>query len=229
VRVALLACCAILAGSGCTAVQQNPSADGIGLTTGSADVEHGVLSLVVDGATTVIEEYTRSERVLEGIVRPHGAGAKFGWARYRVELGPAGDAQRAVLELGRRSDESRPVRTWTVSIGDGEVIETSSDGTIRRVAAARPVVPFFPPSMVMFHEAIRQAHRFRASRGRAGVLVYPMASSGEAHPVTIEWPAPDTAAVSYNSGLPILYAVDTRGRLLGSRGRDGRHVVARLR
>jgi hypothetical protein len=219
----------MVVGFGCAPPQQKPSADSVEAPPGSADVERGVLGFVADGDTTVIEEYTRSSRTLEGIVRPQVPGAKFGWARYRVEFGPSGGAERAVLELGRRGDESAAVRTWTATLRGGQVVEASTAGTTTRVPAAGLVVPVFAPSMAMFNEAIRQAHRLRSSRGRAEVLIYWMASSGEMHPVTIEWRARDTVAVSYAPGRVGFYTVDTRGRVMGTRDRDGQPIVVRLR
>jgi hypothetical protein len=159
-------CWAIVGGLACAGPPQRSTADSTVATTASVDIERGVLGYVHEGDTTLIEEYTRTARTLEGIVRPQVQGAKFGWARYRVELGPSGTAERAVLEIGRRSDESKPVRTWTATIGGGQVLETSSDGRTTRVAAAGSVVPFFPPSIAMFHEAVRQAHRSTGARGR---------------------------------------------------------------
>jgi hypothetical protein len=194
-------------------------------------VERGVLGFVHEGDTTVIEEYTRTANALEGIVRPQVPGAKFGWARYRVEFGPSGNAERAVLQLGRRSDESTPVRTWTVTIVGREVVEVSGGDTTRRRRADRGVVPLFPPSMAMFLEVIRQAHRQRgAGRGRTDVPIFDFPGSGEIHHATVEWPARDTAAVSYYGGPVTLYAVDARGRALSARDpREGRYVIFRLR
>ena len=229
-RAASLVGCVLYAALGCAAPRQGrPAESGVTGVSAPAEVERGVLGYVHEGDTTVIEEYTRTARMLEGIVRPQVQGAKFGWARYRVELGPSGAAERAVLEIGRRSDESKPVHTWTATIRGREVVEVSTQGLSNRVSVSETVVPLFAPSMAMFHEAIRQTHRLSGSRGRASVLVYFMASSGELDPVTIEWPASDTAAVRHSSGPATLYVVDTRGRLLGSRGQDGRHLVVRLR
>jgi hypothetical protein len=212
--------CALASALGCVAPLPAP-----------AGVERGVLGFLYEGDTTVIEEYTRSANVLEGIVRPQGRGAKFGWARYRVELGPSGNAERAVLQLGRRSDESTPVRTWTVTIAGTEVVEVSGGDTTRRRRADRGVVPLFPPSMAMFHEVIRQAHRQRgAGSGRTDVPIFDFPGSGEIHHATVEWPARDTAAVSYYGGPVTLYAVDARGRVLSARDpRDGRHLMVRVR
>ena len=90
--------CALSAAVGCVTPRQMPPA---GSAAAASDtVERGVLGLVADGDTTVIEGYTRTARVLEGVVRPHVRGAKFGWARYRVEFGPSGDAERAILDVG---------------------------------------------------------------------------------------------------------------------------------
>jgi hypothetical protein len=217
---------------GCAAPQQ-PS-EGKRASTpaaATAEPERGVLGFVYEGRdTTVIEEYTRTATALEGIVRPQGTGAKFGWARYRVEFSPARDAERAVLELGRRGDESKPVRTWTAMIGGGEVIETSSDGRTRRVPISGSVVPLFPPSMAMFQEAIRRTHPLSSTRARADVQIFPLASNAEPHTVTVQWIARDTAAVSYHGGPRTHYAVDLSGRVLSVIDpRDGRNRLVRLR
>jgi hypothetical protein len=219
-RPVLLVSYALSAALGCAAPQPQP------------DVERGVLGYVHDGDTTVIEEYTRTATTLHGVVRPQIPGAKFGWARYRVEFSPSGDATRAELAVGPygTGPESEPRRVWTTTIGNGEIIEVSTAGTIERVRAAGAVVPLFPPSMAMFNEAIRRTHRLSATRGRADVLIYSLASDGELHSATVQWLARDTAAVSYHGGPPLHYAVDAGGRVLSvTDPRDGRHISVRLR
>ena len=216
----------------CSSPPQRSSAEG-SASTGSRpeELERGVLGLVAGNDTTVIEEYTRTHSTLQGIVRPQIRGAKFGWARYRVEFSPPGRAERATLAMGRRNDEATVVGTWTVTIVGRQVTEVESRGGSSRVTAADgPVVPMFPPSMAMFNEVIRLAHQSGA-RGRTEVHVYPMASSGEVRTATVEWLAPDTAAVSYYGGPATHYAVDRRGRVLDvwdPRGIEGRHRVVRL-
>ena len=81
--------------------------------------------------------------------------------------------------------------------------------------------------MAMFHEVVRRAHRRRSDRTE--VLAYPMASSVEPHTYTVEWPTADTAAVRLRDGPATLYAVDPRGRLVGTRNRGGGGYVIRLR
>jgi hypothetical protein len=215
-----LLCCALAAALGCAAPQSKP------------DVERGVLGYVPDGDTTVIDEYTRTATTLQGVVRPQIPGAKFGWARYRVEFGPSGDATRAELAVGPygTGPESEPRRVWTTTIGNGEIVEVSTAGTTTRARAAGPVVPLFPPSMAMFNEVIRRTHRLSATRGRADVLIYPLASGGELHSATVQWLARDTAAVSYHGEPPVHYAVDSRGRVLSAtHPREGRQIMVRLR
>ncbi len=214
---------------GCANPRQTPSEESGAAATAPAaadSVERGALGFVHEGDTTVIDEYTRTATVLEGVVRPQVAGAKFGWARYRVEFGASGDAERAVLELGRRGtspESSPPGGTWTVTIRDGQVEEVGPNGERRRVRADAPVIPLFSPSMAMFLEVPRRAHRGRSAGGRMRLLVYPLASNGVFWPVIAEWPAPDTVAVRYEGRAPRFYAVDPRGRVLGMR--NDRDVV----
>jgi hypothetical protein len=231
-RPVSLLCCALAAALGCAAPQPAPTTESTGGGSAGA-VERGVLGFVYEGDTTVIEEYTRTADVLEGVVRPQIRGAKFGWARYRVEFGPSGDAKRAELALGPygTGPKSAPRTTWTVTIGDSEIVEVSTAGTTRRVPAAGVIMPLFAPSMAMFHEVIRRTHRLGATRGRTKVLIYPLASNGQPHSVTVAWVARDTVTVSYHvDGPPTYYAVDSRGRVLSARDPTGRrHPVVRLR
>jgi hypothetical protein len=173
----------------------------------------------------VIEEYTRTATTLEGIVRPRVAGAKFGWARYRVEFGPSGYTERAVLEMGRRGDEATVQGAWTATIRAGEFVEVGPRGETRRVSVDAPVIPIFGPSMAMFHEAVRRAHREGTAGRRIRLLVYHLATNGLMNPVTAERLAPDTVAISYEGRAPRLYVVDPQGRVLSTRNGD----VVRLR
>jgi len=197
---------------------------------GEVVAERGTLGFVHEGDTTVIDEYTRTATALEGIVRPQVAGAKFGWARYRVEFGPSGEATRAVLELGRRGtrvETSAPGGTWTATVRDSEVVEVDMWGKARRVPVDAPTIPLFPPSIAMSDEVVRWAHRQRTAGGRKRLLIFPMASNASIWTVHAEWPAPDTVAIIYEGQRPLFYAVDPRGRVIGMR--DGRNVVVRLR
>jgi hypothetical protein len=237
-RESLRWCALSAAAIGCVTPHARPSTEGTATAADSS--ERGTLGFVFQGDTTVIEEYTRTRTTLSGIVRPRVRGAKFGWARYRVELAPSGDAERVVLEIGRRGNASTPVRTWTATISGDEVVERADSGTTRRVSTGRPVVPVFGPSMAMYLEVIRRSHRPDGRRAPTEAVIYLLAGSGQHYRVRVEWPAPDTAAVSSEYSAPspaggsqytppILYAVDARGRVLFSGHTDGRSHVVRLR
>jgi hypothetical protein len=230
-RSSLLLPVALLAALSCATPHARPAADTAGVGP-AADVERGVLGFLYEGDTTVIEEYTRTARTLEGIVRPQLAGAKFGWARYRVEFGRSGDVERAVLAMGRRSDESKPVRTWTVTFHgrEAEIVEDSRPASTRRLHAPEGAIPIFPPSMAMQLEVVRRALRERTSGDHVDVPIMHIPTPIEVHHLTVRWPAPDTAAVSYGDGPPAHYPVDARGRVLGVRDpRTGRQTVIRFR
>jgi len=202
---------------GCAGPRQSPPRE-----RSEALVERGAFGFLYEGDTTVIDEYTRTATTLEGVVRPRRFGAKFGWARYRVEFAPSGDIERAVLELGRRGsriETSAPGGTWTATIRGGEVVEVDAHGEVRRVPVDAPVIPLFPPSIAMSHEVVRRAHRERAAGvGRKRLLIYPMASNEDLWTVFAEWPARDTVAITYEGQRPTFYAVDPRGRVVGIRG-----------
>ncbi|MFL5572011.1 MAG: hypothetical protein ACJ78R_00700, partial [Gemmatimonadaceae bacterium] len=64
-------------------------------------IDSGSFVRVVRGDTVLVEEFARTSNSLEGVVRTRTRNAKFGWARYRVELSRSGEATRSVLSLGR--------------------------------------------------------------------------------------------------------------------------------
>jgi len=230
-RASLLLPSALLSALSCAAPHPRPTA---GTPAGGpSDVERGILAFPYDGGPpTVIEEYTRTARTLEGIVRPQIEGAKFGWARYRVEFGRSGDVERAVLAMGRRSDESKPVRTWTVTFHgrEAEIVEDSQPGSRQRLRAPEGTIPFFPPSMAMQLEVVRRAVRQRASGDHVDVPVMNIPTSAEVHFQTVRWPARGTAAVSYGDGPATHYLLDARGRVIGVRDpRTGREHAIRIR
>ena len=200
-------------------------------TARPAPAEQGAFARVVGGDTTVVEEFSRAPGVLEGLVRPQVRGAKFGWARYRVEFGPAGEPERADLWLGRvgTSPDSAAAGVWSVTIQDSSLQETRPDRPPIRRRVPVGTIPVFGPSMAMNHEAIRLAVLRSGRSGSAEIPVYPMATDGGLVMVTVSWPSPDTAIVAYPGAPGARFAVDEQGRVSGSRSPGGEHVTVRLR
>lgn len=186
---------------------------------------------MVRGDTTVLEEFSRTPRVLEGEVRPVVEGARFGWARYRVELGPGGEPERADLSLGRvgTSPDSPAAEVWSVVLRDGTLRETRPDrpAILGRVPAG--TAPVFAPSMAMNQEVVRQALLRSGRRGPVEIPIYPVATNGEVRVVTVSWPSPDTALVAQPGAPGSRFRVDEQGRILGGETPGGECGTVRLR
>lgn len=200
-----------------------PSAPGL--------TDDAAFALVVRGDTIVLDEYIRTPDRLDGLVRPQVQGAKFGWARYRLEFGSDGQPERAEVRIGRvgTSPDSPDAAVWSVVIRDGELTESwpHRPPVQKRVPAG--TVPVFAPSMGMNHELIRQAILRGDRRGPVAVAVYPMATGAGVATVTVSWSAPDTVLFAYSPGPGARVTVDRYGRALGSRTSDNEHVTVRVR
>jgi hypothetical protein len=193
--------------------------------------DSGALALVVRGDTTVLEEFVRTGSSLEGTVVPRVRGARFGWARYRVEFGRGGAPVRAELHLGRAGTAlgSEASSSWRVEIRDGVLEEQPPHGAPQRHSVPRGVVPVFAPSMAMHHEVIRQA-LLRGGRRTAEVAVYQLAGDGPVGTASVSWFDGETAMVAYPAGSPaVRFRVGARGRVLGSETPDGEFRSVRLR
>ena len=186
-------------------------------TTPPAFADQGAFALLASGDTTVVEEFSRTPSVLEGLVRPQVRGAEFGWARYRVEFGPEGQPERAELQLGRvgTSPGSAASELWSVIIQDSALQETRADRPSTRRQVPVGTVPVFAPSMAMNHEVIRQAILRGGRNGSVEVPIYPVANVGGVQTVTVGWPAPDTAVVAFPGEPGARFVVDEHGRVLG--------------
>lgn len=218
--------CAIVLACGPSAVKTAEQSEATAASNGSAaKVEHGAFALLVRGDTTVKEEYTRTDAMLRGVVRPTLQRAKFGWASYEIEF--AGNfVARARLDLGP-AGSSTVSRSWLFTVRDGTVIEIGPDHRETQLDAGPDVIPVFPPSMVMFHEVIRRALPLRRALGSARIPVYHFpGDKGRVDSVTVAWTTRDTAAVSYN-GPATHFGVARDGRILGSRPDDFTYVRIR--
>lgn len=164
-------------------------------------------------------------------MRPQLRGAKSGWARYRVEFGPAGEPERADLRLGRvgTSPDSATAGVWSVTIQNSLLQETRPDRPSIRRRVPVGTIPVFAPSMAMNHEAIRQAILRSGRSGSVDIPLYPMATDGDLVIVTVCWPSPDTAIVAYPGAPGVRFIVDEQGRVWGGRTPKGEHVTVRLR
>jgi hypothetical protein len=194
-------------------------------------IDRGIFAFVVDGDTTVIDEYWRSATTLEGIVQPRRPGAKFGWARYHVVFSPAGDALRADLTLGRvgSSPQSAPVDSLTTTLGPGVITEEWPNRPPTQVNAERGAIPLFAPSIAMFQEVIRRAHRLSGRRDEIEIPLYSLLNRAEVQRVHVTWIMPDTASVSGGGYRDVRYVVDPSGRIVSAQTAKGEFTTIRLR
>jgi hypothetical protein len=190
-------------------------------------LDQGVYALVVRGDTTLVEEFTRTPRLLEGLVTPRGTGAPFGWARYRLELDAAGEVERAELRLGppwMPSDEAGTV-VYTVTLSAGVLLEEGSNGTVREAAVPRGTLPLFAPSIAMHDEVIRLALR-RAGRTPAAIPIRSFPETGRLDTLRVTW-AGDTALVAHPGAPPSRFRVTSEGAVTALGTTDGEFLIVR--
>lgn len=192
--------------------------------------ERGAFALLVRGDTTVVDEYTRTDELLEGEVHTRTPGAKFRRARYRVEFSEDGVVRRADLAFPREGDPAGapPMARWTVTVQGETVEEQRTDRAPVRARAAPGLVPLFAPSIAMFQEVVLRAHRLTGGQGEARIATYAMAGAGRIDTVTVSWVHPDSVEVRYGGG-PLRLAVDRRGGVLGGVTSDGELRTVRVR
>jgi hypothetical protein len=191
-------------------------------------MDSGSFALVVRGDTTVVEEFVRRSDLLEGIVRPRVRGAKFGWARYRVEFSPSGEATRSQLSIGRvgTSPDSPPVSTQAITFGPDSIVEELPNRTPTRVSYIRGTVPLFAPSIAMLQEVVRRARRISPSVRELGMPVYPLLENARIDRVRVRWIGRDTVSFVWGSSAEARYLV-SGWKILG--GRNGDFVSVRRR
>jgi hypothetical protein len=189
--------------------------------------DSGVFARVVRGDTTTVDEFVRTTDLLHGVVRTRYKGAKFGWARYRVEFSPSGEAARAELSIGRvgTSLDSPAASNQTIIFGPDSIVEQWPNRSPTHVAYVRGTVPIFAPSIAMLQEVVRRASRMSPPLRELGVPVYhPLANAGIDR-VRVRWITRDTVAVFSADGDGARYVV--RGWKILS-GRDREFITVRV-
>lgn len=199
-------------------------------------IDRGAFALVVRGDTTVVDEFVRTGNLLEGVVRPRLRGAKFGWARYRVEFSPSGEATRSQLSIGRvgTSPDSAPVSTQAITFGPDFIVEEWPNRMPTRVPYTRGAVPLFDPSIAMLQEVVRRARRISPSMRELGVPVYPVLADAKMERVRVRWIARDTVSIAWGDSPGARYVVSNWKILSGQNGdfitvrREGTNSTATL-
>jgi len=172
-------------------------------------IDSGAFALVVRGDTTLVDEFVRRGNLLEGVVRPRVSGAKFGWARYRVEFSPSGEVTRSQLSLGRvgTSPDFAPVSTHEITFGPDSIAEEWPNRAPTRVPYVRGTVPLFAPSIAMLQEVVRRAVRISPARRELGVPVYRVLANAKLERVRVRWIARDTVTIAWGDSPEARYAV----------------------
>ena len=173
-------------------------------------IDSGAFALVVRGDTTVVDEFVRTRNLLEGVVRPRSRGAKFGWARYRVEFSPSGEVTRSQLSLGRvgTSPDSALVITNAITFGPDSIVEEWPNKPPTRVPYIRGVIPLFGPSIAMRQEIVRRASRTSPSLREAGIPVYLVLVNASIERVRVRWIARDTVSFAWGDSPGERYVVN---------------------
>jgi hypothetical protein len=188
--------------------------------------DRGEFALIVRDQTTMTDEYVRTPGVLEGIARPRASGAKFGWARYRVEFSVSGDVSRSELSLGRvgTTPDSTPVGTYTITFGPDWIVEEWPNRPPTRVPYIRGTVPVFAPSIAMLQEAVLRA-RTVADGGEAEVPIYPVLSDAKVEHASLRRVAPDVIAFAWGNARTEYVVRD--GKIMRGQSSDGAFVTVR--
>jgi hypothetical protein len=183
-------------------------------------IDSGTFALVVRGDTTVVDEFVRTANLLEGLVRTRRRGAKFGWARYRVEFSRSGEVTRSELSLGRvgTSPDSPPVSTHAITFGPASIVEEWPNRAPTRAPYIRGVVPLFGPSIAMLQEVVRRARRLSPSKREIGVPVYQVLVNAKLEYVPIRWIARDTVIIARGDPPGARYVVSDWKILSGQNG-----------
>ena len=183
-------------------------------------IDSGAFALVVRGDTTVVDEFVRRANLLEGVVRTRRPGAKFGWARYRVEFSPSGEVTRSQLSLGRvgTSPESPAVSTDAITFGPDSIVEEWPNRTPTRAPYIRGVIPLFSPSIAMLQEVVRRASRTSPSQREIGIPVYPVLVNAKIERVPIRWIGRDTVIITGGDPPGARYVVSGWKILSGQTG-----------
>ena len=183
-------------------------------------IDSGAFALVVRGDTTVVDEFVRTANLLEGVVRPRRRGAKFGWARYRVEFSPSGEVTRSQLSLGRlgTSPDSPPVSTHAITFGPDSIVEEWPNRAPTRAPYVRGVIPLFGPSIAMLQEVVRRSRRTSPSQREIGIPVYPVLANAKIERVPIRWIGRDTVIITGGDPPGARYVVSGWKILSGKNG-----------
>jgi hypothetical protein len=189
-------------------------------------IDGGTFALIMRGDTTLVDEFVRTPNLLEGVVRPRARGAKFGWARYRVEFSPSGEVTRSQLSLGRvgTSPGPAPVSTHTITYGPESIVEEWPNRPPTRTPYIRGVIPLFGPSVAMLQEVVRRASRMSPSLRALGVPVYPVLVNARVERVPVRWIARDTVIIARGDPPGARYVV-SGWKILG--GHDGDFMTIR--
>ena len=168
----------------------------------SYTLDSGVFARVVRGDTSIVEEFVRTTERLHGTIRMRSKGAKFGWARYRVEFSPSGEATRSQLSIGRvrTSPDSPAAVNQTITFGPDSIVEQWPNRPLTRVAYVRGTVPIFGPSIAMLQEVIRRASRMSPALREVGVPVYHPLTNASINRVRVRWITRDTVRVWWSDG-----------------------------
>jgi hypothetical protein len=182
--------------------------------------DSGSFALVVRGDTTVVDEFVRRADLLEGVVRTRRRGAKFGWARYRVEFSRSGEVTRSQLSLGRvgTSPDSPPASTQTITFGPDFIIEEWPGRLPTRVPYVSGVIPLFGPSVAMLQEVVRRARRMSPSKLEIGVPVYQIQVNAKMEYVPVRWIGRDTVVLARGDPPGARYVVNNWKILSGMNG-----------
>ena len=182
-------------------------------------IDSGAFALVVRGDTTVVDEFVRTTSLLEGVVRTRRRGAKFGWARYRIEFSRSGEVTRSQVSLGRvgTSPDSPPVSTHSITFGPS-IVEEWPNRTPTRAPNVRGVIPLFGPSIAMLQEVVRRARRMSPSMLEIGVPVYQVLVNAKVDRVPIRWIGRDTVIIARGDTSGARYVVNGWKILSGQNG-----------
>jgi hypothetical protein len=182
-------------------------------------IDSGTFALVVRGDTTVVDEFARTTNLLTGVVRLRGRGAKFGWARYRVEFSQSGEVTRTELSLGRvgTSPGSPPISTHVITFGPS-IVEEWPNRSPTRAPNVRGVIPLFGPSIAMLQEVIRRARRISPSQLEIGVPVYQVLLNAKIEHVPVHWITRDTVIIARGDHPKARYVVSNWKILSGQSG-----------
>jgi hypothetical protein len=189
----------------------------------------GSLAFLADGDTTVIDEYSRSADLLDGMVRilsrePGGPTVR---ATYRVRYdrrGRAASAQLAIQQISAGGTASTAQREWTLTFdAEGRATETESGGRRIEARAGEGVLPLFGPSIAMLESVLLRAR----STGATRIPVFHLAAAGRVDTVAIAWVGGDSATVMI-AGATGRYRLDPAGRILGGRAEEEQLETVRI-